>query len=121
MNKQNRGDMPPAGKADFASGSPLYNKKAQMGFEQDNIRSGNLRDHNGKVANEAAIKATTHYDGDYGLAGMVQALRGAATGSGGGPGGGRGAGGFSSAPAGSATGNAPISSDSVRGRSKTQR
>lgn len=63
MFKVRRGDMP----ADvphipYPSGQSV----SQGGFEQGNIGGGNLRDHDGKKAVESAIKATTHYAGDYG-------------------------------------------------------
>lgn len=64
--------MPAAGKTEFVGGSPINSSVSQGGFSAE--RGGNLRDHNGCKASEAAIKATTHYDGDYGIGALQGAL-----------------------------------------------
>lgn len=69
MNKQNRegiGKMPPAPKSEFVNGSPINSAVSQGGFTRE--KGGNLRDHDGCKAGPG-IKATTHYDGDYGISG----------------------------------------------------
>lgn len=68
MNKQNRSGMggaPAPEKTEFVGGSPINSAVPQGGFTKE--RGGNLRDHNGMKANPAAIAATEHYDGDYGV------------------------------------------------------
>lgn len=54
MNKQNRGDAPKPEKTSFKDYDPLHGTKPMGGFDQDNIASGDLRQHNG-----------CHYTGDH--------------------------------------------------------
>ncbi len=56
--------MPPAPKSEFVNGSPINSAVSQGGFTRE--KGGNLRDHDGCKAGPG-IKATTHYDGDYGI------------------------------------------------------